>query len=172
MNIQKLGALGTVLTVALLTTSLADARGRHNFPAIKVIVKNTPGVTIENESPIPVTIQNGGANGSAQPFCPCFTTEEIEAELAGPPTECIDDRVLEEGLGSITRMDSVNALVNVSGRLDSSSGSYLYGCGLGRLGMDVELIVSFPDIGFTNMMACRSTIINSPSWQSCPMVLP
>ena len=106
-----------------------------------------------------------------QPFCPCFTTEEIEAELAGPSTECIDDRVLEEGIGSITRMDSANALVNVSGKFDASSG-YSYGCALGRIGMDVEFVVFFPDIGFTNMMACRLTIINSPSWKSCPFILP
>ena len=168
MNGIKLGILGTIFSVALLSTSLVDAKGRHRFPPIKVTVQNTPGVTIETESPIPVTIQNGGADGSAQPFCPCFSTEEIEAELAGPATECVDDRVLEEGTGSITRMDSLNALVYVNGRFDASSG-YSYGCGISRiLGMDTEAVVFFPDIGFTNMMACRLTIIKSPSWGSCP----
>ena len=169
MNTIKLGTLGTIFAVALLSMSQVDAKGRHSFPPIKVTVENTPGVTIENDSPIPVTIQNGGTNGSAQPFCPCFATEEIETELAGPATECIDDRVLEEGIGSITRMDSVNALVNVSGRFNASSG-YSYGCSLGRIGMDVDFVVSFPDIGFTNMMACRLTIINSPSWETCPFI--
>ena len=168
MNTLKLATLGTVFTAVLLATSLADARGRHSFPALKVIVKNTPGVTIENDSPIPVTIQNGGGDGSAQPYCPCFAAEEIEAELAGSPTECLDDRVLEDGIGSLTRMDSVNALVFVSGRSNASAG-YSYACGLSRiLGMDTEPVVFFPDIGFTNMMACRSTIINTPSWGGCP----
>ncbi len=169
MKTLKLGAIGIVLTVAMLGMSPADARGRHHFPGIKVIVNNTPGVTIENESPIPVTIQNGGSGGSAQPFCPCFTTEEIEAELAGPATECIDDRVLDESLGSITRMDSINALAGVSGRFNPASG-YSYSCSLGRIGMDVDFVVSFRDIGFTNMAACRLTIINSPSWETCPTV--
>jgi len=153
------------------------------FPLIAVIIaivgmnsaiagkQNTP-VVIKGPLPLPVTIQNGNANGSIQPFCPCFTTEEIEAELAGPPVECLDDRILSESNGSLTRMDSENALVSVSGKVDASL-NYSYGCSLGRIvGGDVDFVVSFPDIGFTNMMACRLTIINSPSWQVCPDLTP
>ena len=72
MSTRKLGTLGAIFAVALLSASLADARGRHGFPPIKVTVENTPGVTIENDTPIPVTIQDGGTHGSAQPFVDCL----------------------------------------------------------------------------------------------------
>jgi len=125
----------------------------------------TPKQVFITNTPVPVTIQN---DGIAQPYCPCFTTEEIEAALAGPPVECTDDRVVFDDGYSTTRIDSENTLIFVSGVEDASLNTN-YGCSIGRFEEGgIRALVDFPSIGFTNMMACRLTIINSPSWQDCP----
>ena len=111
------------------------------------------------------TITATAGDKGVQPFCPCFTTEEIEAQLKESViASCIDDRVNIEPGTSITSISNNNYSVSIEGRPlifpDST-----YSCQIVAGG---DFVVAFSDIGFTNAMACRLTIINSPSWKNCP----
>jgi len=107
------------------------------------------------------------------PFCPCFTTKEIKATLAGSKViACQDKRILARPTDFlITSVTTDNGFgdpgfeANIFGQEDSS-GKNVYSCNLGD-GITLDL-VQIKDIGLTNAMACRLTIINSSPWKQCP----
>lgn len=166
--------LTTILVGSMTSTYAANPKDVNvvNIVEAEIIntpdvnITNTPGVTIENSVPIPVTIQNGSAIDSMQPFCPCFSTEEIDATIGDLTiVECNDDRI---GTGSAPQ--------NVSGTSMLAGPLALAGVAVGStdnyhctlVDENNNGIVSFDEIGFTNAMACRLAIINSSAWQRCP----
>jgi hypothetical protein len=107
------------------------------------------------------------------PFCPCFTAKEIKATLAGSKViACQDIRHLARPTDLlITSVTTDNGFGDpgfeaaIFGQEDST-GNNVYSCSLGD-GITLDL-VGIKDIGLTNAMACRLTIINSSPWKKCP----
>ena len=103
-----------------------------------------------------------------QPFCPCFSIEDVEAVLAGG-TEvvyCNDDRDATDDYIEIAIRNDNGDVVQVTGINPDND---YYTCYLGNVSQQ-DIVVGIPNIGLTNAMACRLTIINSPTWKNsdCP----
>lgn len=134
-------------------------------------------VIVINE-PLQVEVTNPSVMQTQLPFCPCFSTEEINNAFNGITAEatCDDDRVL---LG--TDVDAATKL-GYGGGADPgfivgarTRDGITWECIMGDVlpGNELNLIVYFTDIGFTNAMACRLAIMNSTVWTEtgCPNVL-
>jgi hypothetical protein len=108
------------------------------------------------------------------PFCPCFSTDEINSFLGNSEVSlCEDDRVVgTSGIGVTTivtnTLDSTQKSVSVEGISDECALSWSCKMVVVISGSPAEVVLDYFDIGFTNAMACRLAIINSNGWTQCP----
>ncbi|HBE92852.1 MAG TPA: hypothetical protein DDW55_10105 [Gammaproteobacteria bacterium] len=128
--------IGILLTVALLSSAIVHAK---------------PPGTASNDN---------------LPFCPCFSTSEIDNGYANQDvTECIDDRAFF-GIGDDLARTIISFLGGGDVEVYSADGGASWLCYM--TGAEIGPLVGFNDIGFTNAMACRQTVVNSQTWTRCP----
>jgi len=105
-----------------------------------------------------------GTSNDNLPFCPCFSTSEIDNGYANQDvTECIDDRAFF-GFGDNQAKTEISFLGGAVVDIYTADGGASWACYMTGAGS----LVAFYDIGFTNAMACRQTVVNSQTWARCP----